>query len=57
MEDLREQRSGEDKIQSENLAAKDAICVEIEALAASGKGTADLVESLREKFRNTGFCS
>jgi hypothetical protein len=52
---LRDQRSGEDKVQTENLKEKEAICTEIEALATSGTGTRDLLESLKEKFRNVGF--
>lgn len=52
---LREQRSGEDKIQSENLTAKEAICSEIEALAASGTGNRKKLDELKDKFRNIGF--
>ena len=52
---LREQRSGEDKIQGDNLAIKETICAEIEALAESGKGTKARVDELKEKFRNAGF--
>jgi hypothetical protein len=52
---LRDQRSGEDKVQTENLKEKEAICAEIEALATAGTGTRDILESLKEKFRNVGF--
>jgi len=52
---LREQRSGEDKVQSQNLQEKEAICTELEGLATSGKGTKDLIDQLKEKFRNIGF--
>jgi hypothetical protein len=52
---LREQRSGEDKIQFQNLADKESICVEIEGLASSGTGTKELVDQLKEKFRAVGF--
>jgi|GEM_PF-6646504 hypothetical protein len=51
---LRERRSGEDKVQMENLAVKEALCDEIEALAASGKGDKAAVDGFREKFRNAG---
>jgi hypothetical protein len=51
---LRERRSGEDKVQMENLAAKEALCNEIEALAASGKGDKAAVDAFREQFRNVG---
>jgi hypothetical protein len=52
---LRGQRTGEEKVQTENLEAKEAICAEIEALAASGKGTRKKVDELRDQFRNIGF--
>jgi len=51
---LRDRRSGEDKVQTDNLNAKDAICAEIEAMAADGKGDKSNVEAFREKFRNIG---
>lgn len=51
---LRERRSGEDKVQMENLAVKEALCAEIEALASSGKGDKTAVDGFREKFRNAG---
>ena len=51
---LRERRSGEDKVQMENLAVKEALCDEIEALAASGKGDKAAVDAFREKFRSAG---
>jgi hypothetical protein len=52
---LRDQRSGEDKIQLENLAAKEAVCAEIEALAASGTGSRKKLDELKDQFRNIGF--
>ena len=52
---LRDQRSGEDKIQSENLTAKEAVCAEIEALAASGTGSRKKLDELKDQFRNIGF--
>jgi len=52
---LRDQRSGEDKIQSENLVAKEAVCAEIEALAASGAGSRKKLDELKDQFRNIGF--
>lgn len=51
---LRDRRSGDDKVQTDNLNAKDAICAEIEAMAADGKGDKSSVETFREKFRNIG---
>jgi len=52
---LREQRTGEDKVQFENLSAKESICAEIEALADSGKGNRKKLDELRDQFRNVGF--
>lgn len=52
---LREQRSGEDKIQSDNLALKDTICAEIEALAVTGEATLKQIDELKDRFRNVGF--
>lgn len=52
---LRDQRSGEEKVQSENLILKEQICTEIEALAASGTGTKQAVDELKEKFKQVGF--
>jgi predicted transposase YbfD/YdcC len=52
---LRDQRSGEDKVQKDNLTGKDAVCDKIEALASSGNATKENVESLKEEFRNFGF--
>ena len=52
---LRERRTDEDKVQSENLAIKESICAEIEELAANGKGTKALLDTLKEKFRGAGF--
>lgn len=52
---LREQRSGEDKIQAENLQNKEAVCLEIEKLAQSGKGSRKQLEELKDQFRNIGF--
>jgi len=51
---LRDRRSGEDKVQSENLAAKESLCGEIELLSESGKGDKSQVDLFREKFRNIG---
>ena len=51
---LREIRTGEDKIQQDNLEAKEAICAEIESLAESGKGTRAALDELRDKFRQVG---
>ena len=51
---LRDRRSGEDKIQNENMQAKDAVCAEIEALAAEGKGDKTMVDHFRERFREIG---
>lgn len=52
---LRDRRSGEDKVQSENLAVKEAICAEIENLAAGSKGDRTALDGFRERFRNAGF--
>ena len=51
---LRDRRSGEDKVHMENLAVKEALCDEIEALASSNKGDKASVDAFREKFRNAG---
>ena len=51
---LRDRRSGEDKVQSENLTAKESLCGEIELLSESGKGDKSQVDLFREKFRNIG---
>lgn len=51
---LRDQRTGEDKSQQDNLAVKEAICAEIEALATSKQGTKSALDALRDKFRNAG---
>lgn len=51
---LRDRRSGEDKVQNENMQAKDAICAEIETMASEGKGDKAAVEGFRERFRNIG---
>lgn len=52
---LRDQRTGEDKIHSKNLDDKEAVCAEIETLAKSGTGTKEIVDELKERFRNIGF--
>lgn len=52
---LRDQRSGEEKVQTENLTAKAAICEEIEKLAETGKGTRAQIDAWKEQFRNAGF--
>lgn len=51
---LRDRRSGEDKIHTENLLAKDNLCEEIEKEAVSGKGDKRMVDAFREKFRSIG---
>jgi hypothetical protein len=52
---LRERRSGEDKVQNENLEKKEEVCRQIEEKAEAGLGSRDLVEQFRDEFRNIGF--
>lgn len=52
---LRDQKTGEEKVQVGNLTLKENICAEIEALAQSGEADRQQVEALREKFRGVGF--
>lgn len=52
---LRDLRSGEEKVQTENMLLKEQICSEIEAIAAAGTGSRQTVDELKEKFRQVGF--